>query len=354
MLLHAVLVLIFSAALASAQDCLQNPWAPECSSYHLPDSLIDRDLASLCTHMSFMPGCSLRTLCNSDAQLRKKTLCAPMSLLADVCAHDMPGMRGCADYVAVCGPRNSTVKDCATHAAIEKLPTTKEVNEAVRRICTSHAMDECVKCTFRTPTAFADCDLLSVYSELCLSMPDMEECNPWKSLCQANPSLSAYCHPDLPPPVMKMYFHFQPTHVLFDAWVPRSSTHYLLTTLLLFASAFFVEYLQAHRPEWESSLLLKPATSESRPLLQNSEAGKAKTTWSVGVWGLVVGWRFVEVGIAYVLMLAAMSFNVWVVLAVVAGLAVGHAAFLPYRLERRGEKGTVAAEEEEAPANRCC
>lgn len=46
------------------------------------------------------------------------------------------------------------------------------------------SMDGCTQCTSNN---FQNCNLLKTYSNLCLSMPDMEECNIWKNICNLVP-----------------------------------------------------------------------------------------------------------------------------------------------------------------------
>lgn len=54
--------------------------------------------------------------CAQKAEVADK-YCRPMALLATVCA-DMPGMKGCEAYKALCRTPGSVVAQCATDAAI--------------------------------------------------------------------------------------------------------------------------------------------------------------------------------------------------------------------------------------------
>ena len=43
--------------------CVANSSLPECGAYQYPDASIAADLDSLCSSMSYMPGCSIRSAC---------------------------------------------------------------------------------------------------------------------------------------------------------------------------------------------------------------------------------------------------------------------------------------------------
>ncbi|KAJ3088016.1 hypothetical protein HK102_009772 [Quaeritorhiza haematococci] len=176
-----------STNITSSVPCIANPQNASCANYVYPTANITADLTDLCTQMSFMPGCSVKTMCE-QASLNKsdvatKPYCQPFSVLANVCAKDMPRMRGCRNYSAMCA-QNSTVAQCTQSPAIANIPTTNVARDQVRSICTSMPkMAGCEKCVFRDANSYPECDLLGVYSTLCLDMPDMAECAGWKTMC---------------------------------------------------------------------------------------------------------------------------------------------------------------------------
>ncbi|KAI9144818.1 Ctr copper transporter family-domain-containing protein [Paraphysoderma sedebokerense] len=335
----------------TAPLCVSTPWDSSCADYRYPTDLQDADNINLCTQMNFMSGCTIDKICKATSMtatsLKAKGYCDGFSVLANTCKNDMPKMGGCKNYVSMCAPTNSTVKQCTASTAIPGLPTTSTVNSAVRSICNSHTMEGCEKCTFASPTAFGNCDLLTVYSQLCVAMPNMEECGSWKTMCSQSPELHSLCGTDVmtTPPVMKMFFHSEPTHVLFPTWIPRVAGDYVWSFIVLVIMGIVVEAIQTYRPIMENRIISAKVNESHSP----SNHGPIVHVYLHYVALFLV--RAVEALLAYFLMLAAMSFNVVIFSAVILGLATGYIIFLPMRVRRRASGTRLDDSESSAP---CC
>jgi copper transporter 1 len=118
--------------------------------------------------------------------------------------------------------------------------------------------------------------------------------------------------------------------ILFDGWRTSAWTGYLLSLLALFLAAAFYQYLEAFRIRLK---LLSGAKAEALPPPAGSDAARAPLLGPGlpgGRWSAKVATAAlfgVNAGIGYLLMLAVMSFNGGVFIAVVVGLAAGYLAF---------------------------
>ncbi|ONM55287.1 copper transporter 5.1 [Zea mays] len=137
--------------------------------------------------------------------------------------------------------------------------------------------------------------------------------------------------------MMHMTFYWgKSATILFDGWRTSTWPDYLLSLAALLLAAAFYQYLEALRVRVKlvagggakpapSSIIPPPAGSDPRtPLLAPAFAAGA------GRWParLAVAAMFgVNSGLGYLLMLAVMSFNGGVFVAVVVGLALGYLAF---------------------------
>jgi len=362
-------------AMVSAQtaiDCLKTPSDPSCASFELPAATTQADLENLCSQMPYMPGCSLLNSCQSSHKTDQ--WCTPFSVLADICALDMPNMGGCKNYVALCGAAsNSTAAKpaiCTQAPMIPSFPTTKNASALVIDICTEMDMAGCERCPKPAPGAYAaDCDTLGTYAILCKAMPEMSQCSTWKSMCTASASSlsfeqSEYCaagvgSPEMNPPKMRMYFHtgFE-DYVLFETWVPRSLGQYIGTWFALFFLTLFYQTIATYRTgldiQWAEQLAAEIEKSKmefSEPLTTVS-TNSNKTKYAEGpsssnsiLMSWVYMWRqpwsvrevrqnlirsvlmFVETTLGYALMLVTMTFNVALFFAVILGLCVGSVVF---------------------------
>ncbi|OEL32952.1 Copper transporter 5.1 [Dichanthelium oligosanthes] len=124
--------------------------------------------------------------------------------------------------------------------------------------------------------------------------------------------------------------------ILFDGWRTSTWPGYLLSLVALLLAAAFYQYLEALRIRFkltaggaaakQAASIPPPASSDpSRaPLLATAFAAGA------GRWparAAVAAMFGVNSGLGYLLMLAVMSFNGGVFIAVVVGLALGYLAF---------------------------
>ncbi|CAN7038124.1 unnamed protein product [Brassica rapa subsp. trilocularis] len=134
---------------------------------------------------------------------------------------------------------------------------------------------------------------------------------------------------------MTFYWGIKAT-ILFDFWKTDSWLSYLLTLLACFVFAAFYQYLENRRLQFKSLSSTRhpppPRTGVSAPLIPKSSTGSAAKAASVLLFG-------VNAAIGYLLMLAAMSFNGGVFIAIVVGLTVG---YLVFRSDDDG--GNAAAE----------
>lgn len=120
---------------------------------------------------------------------------------------------------------------------------------------------------------------------------------------------------------MHMTFYWgRDVTLLFDFWKTATWTDYSLTLLACFFFSLFYQYLESFRLRLKS--LSSPPKSLSEPLISTG-----KTTSSR--WGKVAGAAIfgANSAVGYMLMLAIMSFNGGVFVAVVVGLTVGYLAF---------------------------
>ncbi|KAJ1545266.1 hypothetical protein HK096_006600, partial [Nowakowskiella sp. JEL0078] len=253
----------------------------------------------------------------------------------------MPSMRACRNYTKLCSP-GTAVQECANVPMLTNLPKTKQLASQVYSICTEMYMDGCSSCNFNSPTSLPNCDILGIYSKLCIEMPGMPQCSDLTTICSSTPSLT-FCngYPIFSPgfngtlPVsMLMYFHNQPAYVLFTFWVPRSTVEYIWTYFLLVVIGIVSEALVAgriiieHRKLTEVTHISKfvpisedhsvesssiSSLTSNRPLIALKESKNRVIFWVMTA--TVV--RYTEILLHYLLMLAAMSFNVIVFFAVV-------------------------------------
>jgi len=120
--------------------------------------------------MSSMPGCTINSLCQTKKY--SSPYCQPFSIYKDICTQ-MPRMSNCSIYRSMC-VAGSVVKECNT--TVLPLPSSSSLLEYITQICSDMNMAPCAQCDSST------CDYLTVYSELCLSMPSMENCSFWHSM----------------------------------------------------------------------------------------------------------------------------------------------------------------------------
>uniref|UniRef100_A0A7N0TM00 Copper transport protein n=1 Tax=Kalanchoe fedtschenkoi TaxID=63787 RepID=A0A7N0TM00_KALFE len=124
--------------------------------------------------------------------------------------------------------------------------------------------------------------------------------------------------------MMHMTFYWgKKVTILFDSWRTDSWTSYAISLAACLLVAAFYQYLEDRRIKLK--LLASPARSDAltHPLLRKIQGGGARR--AVRVAGSVM--FGVNSAVGYMLMLAVMSFNWGVFLAIVAGLTVGYGVF---------------------------
>ena len=176
-----------------------------------------------------------------------------------------------------------------------------------------------------------------MYSDLCIAMPDMNECVAWKSMCSSSDPDLPYCkaNPSSPTfaPTMKMFFHTGLSeYILFKEWVPKSQTQFNVACLGLFLLAMFYESLVAFHSILEAKWTASHSEAACFPaklrvIVPNDSTliAFSSPNWKKGLKIALgrAGFKFVNATIGYALMLVTMTFNVGLYFSVVSGLAVG-------------------------------
>ncbi|EHA8588906.1 copper transporter 5.1 [Cocos nucifera] len=138
--------------------------------------------------------------------------------------------------------------------------------------------------------------------------------------------------------MMHMTFYWgKKVTILFDSWRTESWPSYALSLVAVFLAAAFYQYMEDRRIRLKIFARSKPSSplSMETPLLLSAAAGRL---WaparlaSAALFGI-------NSAIGYLLMLAVMSFNGGVFIAIVVGLAVGYLSF-----RSGGEEDLVALE----------
>lgn len=123
--------------------------------------------------------------------------------------------------------------------------------------------------------------------------------------------------------MMHMTFYWgKNVTILFDSWRTTSWLGYSLSLLALFLASAFYQYMEDRRIRFKLLAASKPASSIQTPLLGSRVLGGACLARSVTAVLFSV-----NSAIGYMLMLAVMSFNGGVFIAVVVGLGVGYLIF---------------------------
>lgn len=178
-----------------------------------------------------------------------------------------------------------------------------------------------------------DCDLLTVYSNLCIGMPDMQQCDMWKALCKEIPDWPL-CSNDNPdsnaPPQMKMYFHTGIVdYVLFKGWVPRTAGSYIGTWIIIFVAAVLSEILKLTRALLEKRWKRQQKKAQDMIGLDEQQGmpqylySQMQVSFRLSVDLPRAILQALEVGWSLLIMLVAMTFNVGLFFAVILGSFAG-------------------------------
>ncbi|KAI3410782.1 uncharacterized protein J3R85_018442 [Psidium guajava] len=111
--------------------------------------------------------------------------------------------------------------------------------------------------------------------------------------------------------------------LLFDSWRTDSWPSYLLSLAACFLVSAFYQYVEDRRLRFRSLASSSAAAVTASPLLAKAGASRLARSTRLGA-ALLFG---ANAAIGYLLMLAIMSFNGGVFLAIVAGLTVGYYVF---------------------------
>ncbi|KAJ3116964.1 hypothetical protein HDU96_008254 [Phlyctochytrium bullatum] len=304
---------------------------------------VDGSYLDLCTQMPGMPGCKMGELCKANPSAFPSPYCTPLSLLSDICALDMPSMRGCKLHPTVC-PKSSPPQDCAP---LPSLPTSQQLATNIRGICTSMSMKGCDACpalVSDATTGYEDCDMLGTYASLCQQMPGMEQCGLFKQLCAGPAGGSALCvgGAGIPlAPQMKMYFHTGINdYVLFENWVPTTQAAYAAAIIGSLLLGVLFELWLLIVGFVDGTLAAKGIGStvgEKTGTVPRVSKGKLVRSLVRG------GMRMVTAFLAYILMLLAMTYNAGIFAAVIIGLGLGSMLFggyeHPYTATSTGKNG---------------
>ena len=281
------------ATTASASPCVADPSPAECAGYKYPMENVTADMQSLCKSMPYMPGCSVWNICKDpQGKHADSKYCRGLSMLANVCVKDMPGMRGCTSYKSLCNATVSQVQQCTEEPAIAHIPSTKQAKQAIVNICTSHAMEACAQCPL---DRMGECDMLGTYAALCKAMPEMADCQPWAQMCSddllneddaVNAGWPEYCRTAASarydPPIMRMYFHTGLSdYVLFYEWVPRDEMQYWLSVVAIILMGVFFEFLQTYKSLKEHQWAERKFAGEPPMLCHGNSANVSPSTASI-------------------------------------------------------------------------
>ncbi|KAJ3113548.1 hypothetical protein HDU96_003285 [Phlyctochytrium bullatum] len=253
-------------------SCYDDPTVDACEDFEIPADNATLAVTNLCRAMDWMPGCRVAEVCRNDRNLNATAkFCRPVAVLSDICAFDMPRMRGCATYQKVCKP-GTKVKQCSRDLPLPYIPTTSETLSLVRSICDEMDHTGCEQCVAGSGKP---CDAFTVYANLCLVMPSMGQCSRFHNLCSSTPNFPL-CSPTgghrLAPPAMKMFFHAgYSDYLLFEPLVPRTFLQYALALVSLFALALAYEYLIKLQRTMEAkwAALAKDAARQQKLLLDH-------------------------------------------------------------------------------------
>lgn len=127
-----------------------------------------------------------------------------------------------------------------------------------------------------------------------------------------------------------MYFHTTPTKnlvLLFGGWRPKDMISYMLSLTVLFLLAILSEWLKHRAPSHLKDVFGSKDVPAEGPAA--AEAPKAPVVLSGGTTYYAAKFWLAAVRIAlhFLLMLAVMSFDVGVFVAVVLGLSLGYVRF---------------------------
>jgi len=316
-----VLGVLAGCILAQQDACATTPFDKSCATYTPSKTLIENYTTSLCNDMPGMTACYVNQLCNdAQFQLESDKYCYPFSVYTDICI-SMKGMPDCSLYGSMCPNTSSLIQEC--YIPTLTLPSSSIAKNLSLTICAGMNMDACSQCS---PSS-TSCNYFQMYSDLCISMPNMPECAAWSTMCKDIPHwpLCSNVSPNKVIPVMRMYFHTGIVdYVLFKEWVPTTNASYALSWIAIFVFTVLYEVIKLIRTRLEKKWSDK--LNEEYSGLVNSTrftflAGEAPFRPKVDFMRATI--HALEVAWGFLVMLVVMTFNVGLCMAVLAGSFVG-------------------------------
>jgi len=321
------LLLVFLLVLLEVKgddSCIDNP-IQSCANYTMPGTMVNNLISALCPPgMGKMPGCTVNSICSNNKYKDDRYCRNRFSVYKELCT-DMPGMANCTSYKSMCLANETHVTECQAPAL--PLPSSSQCLSSVSTICSDPmmmGMAGCSKCSTNHLAMGLPCEVLQVYSELCLSMSNMPECAKWKAVCDLVPDwpICSYGGGTNMPP-MRMYFHTgYLDYVLFEQWVPSNIGYYIATWLVVCLFAVFYEFFKLYRSSLERKWTENVGTEELEYMTINGE----KTFYPrfrPRVDILRAFLHFLEVAWGMVIMLVVMTFNLGLFFAVCGGAFLG-------------------------------
>eukprot|EP01128_Nolandella_sp_AFSM9_P006019 TRINITY_DN3024_c0_g1_i1.p1 TRINITY_DN3024_c0_g1~~TRINITY_DN3024_c0_g1_i1.p1 ORF type:complete len:569 (-),score=98.64 TRINITY_DN3024_c0_g1_i1:344-2026(-) len=316
-------------------DCYQNSSQSKCEKFVMPTAMIKTDIETACLAMPTMPACTIDSICEASTMV-DNTYCHPFSLLKDVCSPDMARMSGCREHYTPLCAEGSVVEECMMKS-LSRLPEMAQARTDIKSICDQMSMEGCDQCV-DTNGKMKSCDLLQVYSDLCLAMPDMKECDAWHSMCSEIPGwgiCGGTLNGKAAPPEMRMYWHSGIVdYVLFKEIVPRTGLQYFGILVACALNAVIYEALKAYigylengwKDEVEASLE-QDLENVNDPLLRSALVQKVIPAFDIRRDGLRALLHALYMALHYWVMLITMTFNVGLFISVIVGHAIGSLAF---------------------------
>ncbi|KAH6602612.1 hypothetical protein BASA61_000945 [Batrachochytrium salamandrivorans] len=302
----------------------------------------DAALTQLCSEEATknILACSIRASCKKVSCHSKDNTCSDATLLVTACRTDAAiASKSSACNIVTASCPNGSESSNSQCAPLGGLPATLTVQQNLFNACKAMKMDGCQDCAAPSSNAtIANCNVMSVYSRICSTMPDMSNCQPYNLLCGQSPlptALAAYCPAaakdshcsgegipaafDDSAPLMQMYLHTGISdYVLFKTFVPTTNGQYAgafifsatLSVLFFCVSEFRRMRLAVHHAYRRS---LNPTKSSGRSWNSKVEIYQME----------LAALRTIEVFIGYMVMLIVMTCNVGLIVAVMVGVFIG-------------------------------
>jgi len=313
-------VLLLLNGINGDDSCIVSP-IESCANYTMPPAMVNNMISAMCPPgMANMVGCTVNSIC-SNSKYKDDLYCRKrFSVYKELCM-DMPGMANCTSYKSMCMANETHVNECRSPAL--PLPSSMDCLNMVTTICSKMSMSGCSKCSTLEVAMGLPCEVLKVYSDLCIAMPNMQECSKWQAVCDLVPDWPI-CRKggsdDVPQ--MKMFFHggFM-DYVLFEEWVPTSIGYYIATWLVVCIFGVLFEFFKLYRSTKEKAWM-DVGTEDLQCLTVNGEK-MFYPQFRIRVDLLRSLFHFIEMAWSMLLMLVVMTFNIGLFFAVCFGAFVG-------------------------------